>query len=339
MELTNAKKRILWKLGIPFLTLGLVGAKVLWISAPAASPNVRPYVHPAARRVIEHRTSADKLAASGQHELAKSEYERLLSSYKDSARTDIQEQVTATKIRLGFLEAKQGHYESARRVFLDAERTFKGDAERSSSFGNLPDQAAYQAAVCLIAQGNEEAAALELLQFIKERPYSPLVHAAFKRLAKMGGDLDKAQEAMQRAVQLQEERSRLEAAVCGPKVVEYIAKRLGRDSADYRDIAKRAGSTDQGTSIGGMLQALAGLGFDPHAYKLNRPDLARIPTPAVLLLTDHYVAVERASDAAVVIYDPRHRARTSLPLPPADEAGQQYIVITLSPMPLSTETK
>lgn len=88
-----------------------------------------------------------------------------------------------------------------------------------------------------------------------------------------------------------------------------------------------------------MLQALAGLGFDPHAYKLNRPDLARIPTPAVLLLTDHYVAVERASDAAVVIYDPRHRARTSLPLPPADEAGQQYIVITLSPMPLSTETK
>lgn len=341
-ELVVGRRSLVYRLaGVTAIALALLGASLCWSGINHDEPGPGGNIHPAARKVIELRRTADQLAASNQLESARQAYENLVEQYDKSARPDVQEQVTAVKLRIGYLEAKQGNYAAARKTFLKAAQTFAGDEERSSIFGNLPDQAAYQAAVCLMAEGKTDLAAEELLRFIKERPRSPLVHAAYKRLLKLkcGDDLAEIDSATQAAVRMQEERMRLETAVCGPKVIEYIANQLGRGKAHYQDIAKYAGTTEQGTTLNGMLTALRKLGFEPSAYKLIAGDLRKLPTPAILLEADHYVAVERVSESSLHVYDPRYRSRSKLSLPSTGEPAQMFVVVTLSPINLSSEEK
>ena len=54
-----------------------------------------------------------------------------------------------------------------------------------ADFGGVPDQAAYQAAVCLVGDGKPKEAEAEFVRFLRERPLSPLCHAAYGRLKRL----------------------------------------------------------------------------------------------------------------------------------------------------------
>jgi TolA-binding protein len=115
---------------------------------------------------------------------------------KNKASTDpvIQDRVGAYKIRLAYKDAERGDFNQARSALLETAKTYKGTGVMSSDFGGVPDQAAYQAAVCLVAEGKKGEAEAEFLKFMKERPLSPLVTAAYRRICRLRGGIAPACE-------------------------------------------------------------------------------------------------------------------------------------------------
>jgi tetratricopeptide (TPR) repeat protein len=235
----------------------------------------------------------------------------------ESAEPEVQERVGRARLSLAHAEAARGDFGSARRTFLEADRQYKGTGAQSAEWGGVTDQAAYQAAVCLVAEGRREEAEAEFLRFLRERPLSPLVHAAHRRLARLKGSTTAEQDALlQAAVARQEERIRFETSVCGPKTIEHLFPNLGKG---YKEIAALCGTNDGGTTLEGMRRGLKALGLESHAYKLNRRDLEKAPLPAILLQDDHYVALKEIREGKARIYDPRYRAEQALALPPLDD--------------------
>jgi len=97
-----------------------------------------------------------------------------------------------------------------------------------ADFGGINDQAAYQAAVCLVAEHKEKEAKSAFHRFLTEFRMSPLVFAAEKRLVRLNnGTPDPNDEALLlHDIAEQETKVKFETAVCGPKTLEYLL-RLG----------------------------------------------------------------------------------------------------------------
>ncbi len=286
---------------------------------------------PEANAAAERRASADSLYAKRDFAAAEAAYRRIIADLKSSPNPEVQDEVGSVRIRLGYTAAKRKDFDEAREVFLEAEKKYKGTGAMSADFGGIPDQGAYQAAVCLIAEGKQAEAHQAFLRFISDHPLSPLVHAAYKRLVRMnGGEEDKqGQDLLQGAIAKQEKYVRFETSVCGPKTLSYLLKALGRPDPGYEELAKRCDTNDNGTSLEGMLKGLKSCGLGGYAAKVNRKDLASLPLPAVWLIQDHYVVLLAVEPTRALVFDPRRKGESHERLPAIGDPDFTAIVITL----------
>ena len=260
--------------------------------------------------------------------------ETLIEANKTNLDKTVQDRVGEARIRLGYEAAKRKNWDGARATFQLAEREYKGTGAMSSDFGGVPDQAAYQAAVCLVPEGKKAEAEAEFVRFLKDRPLSPLTHAAFKRLERLNGGKPKPEwEALLQSDITQEEaRIRFETSVCGPKTIAYLLPLLGKPAKDYKAIAKLCGTADSGTTVVGMRKGLSALGIPSLAYKLNRRDLAKAPLPAILLDQGHYVALTKVDGEQETVFDTRFGSETVIKLPPIDDPDFSVTAILFTPL-------
>lgn len=231
---------------------------------------------------------------------------------------------------LAYASAKRGDWTQARQGFERAAIAAKDVPAMDPGFGTLSDQAAYQALVCLSHERPKPEAVVAFRRFIKERPESPLVHTAHRRLGKLrGGTAEPSDDALlQTAVTKQEARARFETSVCGPKAISEMLRRTSRDDPGYKALAKLCGTTDRGTTIAGMRRGLKALGITSTGAELNRLDFARAPLPLLVLEQDHYVLVVARSDDAMRVYDPRLGSETERRLPPLENRDFRAVVLT-----------
>jgi hypothetical protein len=257
-------------------------------------------------------------------------YREIVETLQDNKDSQVQEEVAAVRMRMGYLTASTTSFEAARQVFLETETEYAGTGAIEPSFGTLPDQAAYQAAVCLVADGKIDEASEEFRRFIQERPLSPLVHASHRRLMRLApeGAVDH-NRLLQAAVTQQEENMRFEASVCGPKVIEELLRRSNQPTKSYTEIAELCGTTEEGTTLEGMRQGLKALGHESWGYRVNRKDFARLPLPAIYLGQDHYVLLLYIAPLKAIVYDPIYRSQRAVDLPPLDDLDFTATVLTL----------
>jgi hypothetical protein len=242
----------------------------------------------------------------------------------------MQERVGQARLHLAYNEAKTGDFKAARAVFKETVRQYKGTGAMRADFGGVPDQAAYQAAVCLVADGKAKEAEAEFVRFIKERPLSPLVHAAHGRLVRLNGGESKREwdETLQSAVTAQERHIRFETSVCGPKAIERWLPLLGKPKRGYKELAKLCGTTDAGTSLEGMRKGLRACGVETYGVEVNRADFNVLPVPFLLLEGDHYVLVTKVEPFRATVYDPRYNAEQRRNLPKLDAPDFSATVLT-----------
>ena len=278
---------------------------------------------------------------------AKAEYLRFVESHRSDSDPAIQDEVGNAEIRLGYLAAQGGDFASGRLQFQRAAK-IKGTGISDADFGSVPDQAAYQSIVCLVAEHKEIQARDQFRAFIKDRPLSPLVHAAFRRLKRLNKNhIDPGDEALlQSAINKQEAHIRFETSVCGPKTLEYLLERglirpksmTATGEFDYKRIAKLCKSTDRGTSMQGLRDGLKSLGIPSYGAQVNRRDFAQLTVPAIYLVGDHYLALLSISRERATAYDSRVGATTEIRLPPLNDTSFVATILAFQPPMLSEET-
>lgn len=295
----------------------------------------RRYLAPEVERAARERMEIDRLYGPEPSE-AKRRYSEFIAGHEESPLVEVRDQVGAARLRLGYLAAKEGDFQAARSTFLQASQSHADSEAISVEFGGLSDQAAYQAAVCLVAEGRASEAKLEFLAFLKERPQSPLVHAAYRRIERLD-DADALREAeglLQSAVTKQEERLRFESSVCGPKVIAYLFDKgilaAQGTKPGYREIAKLCGTSEDGTTLEGMRSGLRALGVASYGVQLNRKDLLALKAPAILLDGEHYVALLDATPNYLDLFDPLVRSQRRVELG-SDDPSRLWTLLTFSP--------
>lgn len=314
-----------------FISTGaLVIAGVVVYSLVSPPTAVAAGTHP----VRAERLKVDKLYVADPKQAAE-KYEEFVAEHRDSPDKKVQDEVAAARLRLGYLEVKSDGYQQARETFLEAEKEYKGEGGMGSDFGGLKDQAAYQAAVCLMGDKKNKEALAAFRSFIEEYRLSPLVHAAHRRMEILAPDQQDAHDALlQKAIAAQEKHIRFETSVCGPKVIAHLLPKLGKSAKDYKEIAKLCGTTNDGTTVEGMRKALKALGMESYGYELNQADFMKLKPNAILLKDQHYVALIAITRDHVLVYDPVKGGEDKFPLPKADQADFSMPVLTFEPMTL-----
>ena len=193
---------------------------------------------------------------------------------------DVKVQTLVTRARMteAYAAAKKRDFPAARAEFIEASYKHKGTDAMNPEFGSLPDQAVYQAIVCLEAEGKKEEAAKEYRKFMEERKLSPLIHACARRLERLNGEklLAEDQARLEAGIAEQEKRIRFETSVCGPKCLEKILPALGQPAKDYKQLAKICKTTDQGTTMEGLKKGCEELGLKPIGLELNSKDFVNV---------------------------------------------------------------
>ena len=136
--------------------------------------------------VTKQRLQADELYGKRDLKAARKAYETIIHANESSKDKKAQDEVGAARMHLGYVVAKTEGYAKAREVFLAAAKSYKGSGAMDPEYGRPDDQAAYQAAVCLVAEGKKGQARKEFEQLIKERPKSPVIYQAFRRMQRRG---------------------------------------------------------------------------------------------------------------------------------------------------------
>lgn len=249
----------------------------------------------------------------------------------------VQDAVGKARMRLAYATANKHDYSSARKVLLVQAAKKDGTGAMSPEFGTISDQAAYQAAVCLVAEHKDKEAEAEFVTFLKERPLSPLAKACRDRLIRLNGGQPKQDwdDLMQTATSMQEAKARFEMSVCGPKALAYLfehnlLKSAPNAATDYSSLAKICGTTDSGTTIEGLRKGLKKIGVESDAYKLNRKDFSNVTLPAIILQDSHYMVVLKISAESMLIYDPRFNSQREISLPSLDDPDFSVATILFS---------
>lgn len=316
-------KRVAWIL----CALGVVAGCVLWLRPRPAVDVATPWPLAKAQRAFHQ----------GDYDSAKQDLTRYVAAHEASPDPNTQDVVTQARLRLGHIAAKQRDFSGARQAFLMAEEKDRGTGMASLAFGNLKDQAAYQAIACLMAEHKNAQATKELEAFIQNRWQSPLIHGAYQRLIILDqGKPTKAHEALIAAsTERQNGYLRQQAAMCGPRALEWLLseKRLsGAKQITAQELAKAAQTTDEGTTMDGMRLATAHAGLTAYAYQLSRPDFALMPKPALWLADNHYVAVTKIQGNTVTAYDPMVKAVRDFPIPEVSDKSFSANVLTFLPI-------
>ncbi|MBX7131505.1 MAG: tetratricopeptide repeat protein [Fimbriimonadaceae bacterium] len=327
--------RLTWK--VLLAAVGVTSAVgVIWTLTSAPKGDAKS----AERVAAEDRQSAETHYAKQDFAQAEKALSEVVARHAASTDPLVQDQVGVTRLRLGYAAARQGAWDRAREHFQTAEASYKGTDFKTPDFGGVEDQAAYQAAVCLAADGKKEEALKEFEAFLTKHRDSPLVKAAHRRLVM----LDEKNRArydtlLQKVLDEQAAKARFERATCGPKALAYLLQNLGKGTITYEVLAKDCGTTDDGTSLAGMQAGLKRHGIAAFGYEVNRKDFANLPLPALWLQGEHYLVVERIDESAATVYDPLTAKTRSEPLPKSGDTRFLATVLSLSPLSLSEATK
>ncbi len=149
--------------------------------------------------------------------------EKTVESLKSNSSPEAQDKVGMAEMQLAYFDAGAKDYEASRKRFL-AVTKIKGTGQMNADFGGINDGAAYQAAVCLVAEHKEKEAQTAFRSFMTDYQLSPLVFAAEKRLVRLNGGKPDPQDEklLQSAVTAQETKAKYESALCGPKTIAYM---------------------------------------------------------------------------------------------------------------------
>lgn len=313
------------------LTIAGLGASVAWLlgangtisrSAATNAPPLQP---------------ADKLAASGKLAAAITSYDRFIAANEASASPVVQDQVASARIRKGYALAKQKKWPEARAVLLEAEQKYKGTGKMVPEEGGAKDEAAYQAAVCLLAEGKTLEGKRALLAFIDRYPDSPNTNGAYKRLLRLtrGKERDSVTEKLDKITKARGDRYALEVAKCGPRAVAYIAGLQAAKVLSEDELVRACKTDASGTTLQGLALGLKACGLEAHGYELNRSDFAGLPTPAIWLYGDHFLVVTEVKPDGAIVYDPMNGKPTTIKLPNESDTAFTAHVLTLKAIKLS----
>jgi hypothetical protein len=296
---------------VPYIALALVtaAAATIWLVAKTSSP--RAAVTPKPPAVARETHQTDRLSTPA--------LQSFVQTNAHSADPSVQDEVGRARIRLAYKSTQKKDYAAARQTLLTAAHEYRGTGQMGSDFGGIPDQAAYQAAVCLVGEGKKDGARKEFIAFMRDHPLSPLVHAAYGRLNRLNGGQpdEEGRKLLDAAVAKQEARIKFETSVCGPKAIEFMLPLLGKPTRDYHELAKLCGTTDKGTTLEGMRKGLSALGIATYGLQVNRHDITALKTPFVILQEDHYLVATEVTDRAIRLFDPRDKSFRNAKLPPA----------------------
>lgn len=311
------------------LPMGLLIPKLLSEPKPSRD-SLSEFATPASRAAHQERLEVDNTYASADPKLAIDAYSNFIAEHTASPDPQVQDEVGNAKLRIGYVLAKSHDYARAREVLLDAEKGYKGSGESSPDFGGLKDQAAYQAAVCLMAGGKHADATQAFFDFLKNYELSPLVHAARRRLIDLNGGKTspKIDALLEKAVEEQQKRAAFEMSTCGPKAIQRLLRLLGIESKPYAAIARICKTTTQGTTLLGMQHGLRSLGIRAYGYELNQSDFESMPLPAIWLTGNHYLVVERFENGMAVVYDPL--VQRDRPVKYAEKDGSNFSATVLT---------
>jgi hypothetical protein len=271
---------------------------------------------------IPRPTEADRLYGP-EPKVAVEKYKEFVKKYDGSKNPVVQDQVGTARVKIGFLAAHQKQWGQARSAFLEAAEKTKGTGI-TGDFGSVSDQGAYEAIVCVQASGNISEAKRQYKDFILQRPLSPLCMACYRRLKLLNGGhaTPEMDEWIDSATRKREANDKFESSVCGPKTLAYLcdvgALHPGSSPHDYKSLAASCGTSDKGTTVEGMLTGLKKLGVTASAYRVNRQDLTRVSTPAILLWGDHYLTLLAVHERDMTVYDTTTHAERMMTLPELD---------------------
>lgn len=294
-----------FKVGIAVLAVGVVAASGWHV---ASHRHRTPVAMKAPPKDLKALTEVEK---SPKTFIAKNENSK-----------DIKVQTLVTRARMtdAYNLAKKKDYTAARTEFVEASYMHKGTDAMSPDYGTLPDQAAYQAIVCLDAEGKRDEARKEYRKFMEERKLSPLIHACFRRLERLNGKpLEEDQALLESGIAAQEDRIKFETSVCGPKCLEKVLPILGAQAVSYKELAKLCGTTEKGTTMEGLKKGAEKLGLKPVGLELNNQDFLNMKKPFIWIQADHYLAVLEIKNNRVHIYDPRFNIDDWRDLPKEDD--------------------
>ena len=298
---------------LPHLIIGaglVMAIGVVFVSIPRHAKPKKPLTVGDVARL--DRSNAD---AKYNTPNAKQAYKAFVDKWKDNPDKHVQDQVGAARIRLAYAVSKDKDWQESRRILKEAAKEYKGTGTLGGDFGGIPDQALYQAAATLKAEGKLKEYRAALIDFITNQPLSPLVDAAYKRIVQLDGhSSDNLDALLQRAHNEQQKKIRFEMSVCGPKAAAYLLEAEGKGKFDYKALAKECGTKDSGTTMEALRECLKRHGLEYFGFRVSKEDLPGIRVPAIMFQQDHYVVVTKADSKALTTYDPTRERTTDLPL-------------------------
>jgi hypothetical protein len=216
---------------------------------------------------------------------------------------------------------------------LDTVKTYKGEGRMSEDFGGVPDQAAYQAAICLIAEGRKQDGEAELVKFMRDWPMSPLVTAASRRIGRLHGGLTPREDdaLLQRDLNLQQKKIQFETSVCGLKCVQAVLPMLGKAKPGLEEVAGKCGLSNKGVNCAGRRKGLLAYGVASYAYDLSAGDFAHIDGPAILIRPNHFVLLEKIEGGHACVFDPKDGSHSQEELP--TDPNTPIPAILFAPLP------
>lgn len=263
--------------------------------------------------------------------------EQSLAAFAKSADPVVQDQVATARMRAGYQVASKMSFSEARKVFVTTQASYKGTGVRDENYGSIPDQAAYQAIVCLQADGKTEEAITEYIKYLKERQSSPLCHGVHRRLMKLAPEREAEWNALlQDCVTKREDFIRLELAMCGPKVLAYLveglslkADKLPGEAKDplHKRFAQITKTDEEGTTLEQMQSGLKAIGIPSHGMQLNAASFREESTPFIWLGHSHYLLVIQKSGDQMTVFDPMTNSQKRMPVPPKSETGFKATVL------------
>jgi len=201
----------------------------------------------------------------------------------------------------------------------------------------LEEEAVFQHAVCIGAQGNQQASEESYKDFLHHYPDSILIHAAVKRMAhNHGGDIPKDAEALwTQDMKIQKEHDRLkkrEQSLCAPECLAELLRRQGK-TVDVHALANEMHTSDQGTSLQDFATIAQKHGWKAQGLQLTPKGLAAQKLPAIALVTPgHFVLVEKVEAQSIILWNPdaQGTGKPALQQVPLAQWQKQWQGITLA---------
>ncbi|MBL8065832.1 MAG: hypothetical protein JNM34_08230 [Chthonomonadaceae bacterium] len=272
-------------------------------------------------KIETERSDAYALSNRGRTAEAEKRLKELISYNSSNPSPQVQDSVARARMSLGHLAARRKDFASAEKTFRIADVQYKGTGEKDPDFGRLDDQAAYQAAVCLQAQGKKQEAVEAYVRFMTDRPLSPLNKAVRQRLVLLNPEQTETYDRMfdEGAIKRQKQ-AKIDVALCGPKVMCELLKRSGKRAPSLKEAQTECKTDENGTSFADLQAALLKHGITTEGKLLNRRDFAALNQPAIWAQSDHFTLILSVSTTSVKVFDPMTGGERQIALPPVDDA-------------------